>query len=74
MTTKITDFGREQIQSRLEEEVKGMAMQQRVKYLSCVASVYLEELSNHYDYLLGEGKIFRNPISGRKTKIENEED
>ncbi len=52
--SKIEPYARERIQKRLEEEVKDMTWEQRVSHLSKVASVYLAELSDHYDDPLEE--------------------
>ncbi len=80
MKTKITNYAKERIQKRLEEEVKDMTWEQRVSHLSKVASVYLAELSNYYDDIMMESQYTRyreyydmdGKIHFLKTKKEKE--
>jgi len=57
---KIEPFAKERIQQRLEEEVKDMTWDERAKHLSKVASIYLAELSNHYDSPMEEEQYLKH--------------
>ena len=66
---KITNYAKERIQKRLEEEVKDMTWDERVHHISKVASIYLAELSNHYDDAMQESQYIRNrPYTDEVTK------
>ena len=67
--TKITNYAKERIQKRLEEEVKDMTWQQRVSHISNCTTVYLEELSNHYDDIMMASQYLRNhPFTDEVTE------